>query len=103
MPSKAPGVLGKRISRQNDLDGAWMEHTETGRNEVVAAGASARQPRQEGEQRPGGAPPALPPACPGSCPTAAPSCPAAPGPEPSAARLGVSTVAARVRVAGRGP
>lgn len=30
----------------------------------------------------------LPPACPDSWPTAAPSCPAAPGPEPSAARLG---------------
>lgn len=56
-PSKAPGVLGKRTSRQNYLDGAWTGHTETGRNQDVAAEASARQPRQEGEQRPGGAPP----------------------------------------------
>lgn len=36
------------------------------------------------------------PTCPDSCPTVAPSRPAALGPETSAARLGVSTVVARV-------
>ena len=55
-PSKAPGFLGKLSSCQSDLDGAWMKHTETRRNQDVATGASARQPPQEGEQRPDGSP-----------------------------------------------
>lgn len=73
-PSKAPGFLGKLSSHQSALDGAWMKHRETRRNQDVATGPSARQPPQEGEQRPGGSPScpqplgrlALPPSRPGS-------------------------------------
>ena len=43
-PSKAPGFPGKLSSCQGDLDGAWMKHTETRRNQDVATGASRKFP-----------------------------------------------------------